>query len=108
MAATRVRIKVPKTARKGEIVQVKTLISHDMGSGHRKDKQGDKIPRMIINKFTCTYNGATVIDSDWHTAIASNPYFAFFLRARESGDVVFKWVDDTGKTVEKTAAIKVT
>lgn len=108
MAKSKARVKVPKSVKKGEIFQVKTLISHKMESGQRKDKKtGGKIPRMIINKFTCTYNGKVVFESDWHPSISANPYMAFYVKADKSGELAFKWTDDKGKTVEKTASITV-
>jgi sulfur-oxidizing protein SoxZ len=107
MAKSKARVKVPKSVKKGEIFQVKTLISHKMESGQRKNKKGEKIPRMIINKFTCTYNGNVVFESDWHPAISANPYIAFYVKADKSGQLVFKWIDDEGQTVEKTASISV-
>ena len=45
MATPKPRVKVPKTATAGEVVLLKTLISHDMESGQRKDKEGKVIPR---------------------------------------------------------------
>ena len=108
MAKSKARVKVPKSVKKGEIFEVKTLISHKMETGQRKDKKtGNKIPRMIINNFTCTYNGNVVIDSEWHPSVSANPYMAFFVKADKSGELVFKWTDDNGKTVEKTASITV-
>jgi L-cysteine S-thiosulfotransferase len=57
MAMAKPRVKVPKTASAGEVITIKTLISHEMESGQRKDKDGNVIPRKIINKFTCEFNG---------------------------------------------------
>ena len=37
------RVKVPKSASAGEAITIKTLISHTMESGQRKDKQGNLI-----------------------------------------------------------------
>ena len=37
------RVKVPKKAAAGEAVTIKTLISHKMESGQRKDKEGNVI-----------------------------------------------------------------
>ena len=108
MAKSKARVKVPKTAKKGEIFQVKTLISHKMETGLRKDKKtGAKIPRFIISKFSCTYNGNVVIDCDWYTPISANPYMAFFVKAEKSGKLIFKWTDDAGESVEKSASITV-
>ena len=45
------RVKVPKTAAAGDVITIKTLISHKMESGVRKDGDGNVIPRSIINRF---------------------------------------------------------
>ena len=37
------RVKAPKSAGAGEVVVLKTLISHNMESGQRKDKSGNPI-----------------------------------------------------------------
>ena len=108
MAKTKARVKAPKSAKKGEAFQVKTLISHKMESGQRKDKKtGKKIPRHIINKFVCTYNGKQVFSADWHPAISANPYMSFFVKAADSGTLEMAWTDDKGKTMKKYTKIKV-
>ena len=107
MAKTKARVKVPKSVKKGEVFQVKSLISHKMETGQRKDKKGGKIPRMIINNLTCTYNGAEVFTSDWAPAISANPYMAFYVRAADSGSLEFKWTDDKGNVFKKSAKISV-
>ncbi len=108
MAKVKPRVKVPKTATKGEIIQIKTLISHRMESGQRKDtKTGEKIPRKIINKFACSYNGVEVFSADWHPAISTNPYMAFNTVATESGTLEFTWVDDDGTVYTKSKKITV-
>ncbi len=108
MAKVKPRVKVPKTAKKGEIIEIKSLISHKMETGQRKNKKGKKIPRMIIKKLTCKYNGETVFSADWHPAISANPYMAFHTVATESGTLEFVWVEDGGKKYKKSAKITVT
>jgi quinol monooxygenase YgiN len=49
MVAPTPRVLVPATAAKGEVVRIKTLISHPMETGLRRDGQGKTIPRRIIN-----------------------------------------------------------
>jgi sulfur-oxidizing protein SoxZ len=90
------RVQVPSAAAKGEIFQVKTLITHQMETGLRHDDQGKVIPRKIINKFTCRYNGTEVFGVDLHEAVAANPYIEFYLRATESGPIEFIWEEDGG------------
>jgi sulfur-oxidizing protein SoxZ len=101
------RIKIPATVAKGEVFEVKTTIDHDMESGQRKDKEGKPIPRKIINKFTCTYAGKPVFESDWAPAISANPYLSFFLTATESGAIELKWHDDDGQVYTASHAITV-
>lgn len=90
------RVKLPETATRGEIIEIKTLITHPMDSGQQKDKNGNIIPRKIINRFTCQYNGKTVLEARLEPAMASNPFFAFYVRATETGLFEFSWVDDDG------------
>ena len=90
------RVQVPNAAAKGEILQIKALISHQMETGLRRDNQGDVIPRKIINKFVCRYNDDVVFGVDLHEAVAANPYIEFYLRATESGRLEFVWEEDGG------------
>ena len=100
------RVRVPATAKAGEIIEIKTLISHEMESGQRKDAQGATIPRRIINKFTAAFDGQTVFTADWHPAISANPYQSFFFKAAKSGEFTFTWKDDDGS--EYTSRNKLT
>ncbi|MEM7640477.1 MAG: thiosulfate oxidation carrier complex protein SoxZ, partial [Pseudomonadota bacterium] len=54
-----VRLAVPKTAQQDEIIEIKALIQHDMESGFRRGSRGEVIPRDIITRFECTYDGNT-------------------------------------------------
>ena len=100
-------IRVPPEAKRGEVVEIKALISHPMETGQRRDSMGQAIPRDIINRFVCTYNGQEVFRADLFPAIAANPFFAFFTVATESGELVFRWADDHGNTQTETARISV-
>jgi len=102
------RVKVPKTASVGETIVIKTLISHKMESGQRKDSDGNKIPRSIINRFTCDFNGQNVIDVNLEPAISTNPYFQFESVVPETGEFKFTWYDDDGSVYEKAKSISVT
>lgn len=101
------RVKVPKTAAAGDVVTIKTLISHKMESGQRKDGDGNKIPQSIINTFTCDFNGQNVINVELHGAISTNPYFQFEATVAESGDFTFTWNDDDGSVYTETKSITV-
>lgn len=107
MAKSKPRVKVPKSAAAGEVITIKTLISHDMESGQRKDKEGNPIPRKIINKFTCAFNGETVFECDLDPAISANPYLEFSAKVPQSGTFKFTWVDDDGSVYETENTIEV-
>jgi sulfur-oxidizing protein SoxZ len=103
----RPRINLPPTAARGEIVEIKALVAHAMESGQRRDVRGNPIPRKILNRFTCTFNGRTVLDAKLEPAIAANPYFAFPFRASESGSFEFTWIDDDGTITRHTQKLTV-
>jgi len=100
-------INVPARARRGEIIEIKTLVSHPMETGYRRTQLGAPIPRDIIRRFVCTYNGTEVFSADLHPAISANPYFAFWTVATESGTIAFNWTGDNGFSVTESAAIVV-
>lgn len=99
------RVRVPSSVAAGEEITIKTLISHPMESGQRKDGDGNPIPRSIINRFTCTFNGETVIDMKMEPAISTNPYIEFSAIVPESGDFTFTWYDDDGSVYEETKSV---
>jgi sulfur-oxidizing protein SoxZ len=101
------RINMPATAKRGEIIDIRTLISHNMETGYRRDYLGAPLPRDIITGFVCTYNGAEVCRAVLHPAIAANPYLTFSTIATESGTLVFTWSGDNGFTFTESAAISV-
>jgi sulfur-oxidizing protein SoxZ len=103
----RALINVPAQAKRGEIIEIKTLISHVMETGHRRTEAGAPIARDIIRQFVCTYNGAEVFRADLHPAIAANPFLVFSTVATESGTLTFTWTGDNGFSVTESAAITV-
>ena len=105
--AAKPRIKVPKTASVGEIINIKTLVKHQMHSGLAKDKDGEIIPRQIINKFACEFNGQPVFTALIDPGVASNPYFEFKAKVNESGTFTFVWTDDDGSVIEAEKKIEV-
>ena len=106
--AERPRLKVPKEAKKGEVIEIKTLIAHAMESGLRKDDSGALVPRKIINRFTCEFNGKPVFSADLEPAIAANPYLQFTAKVDESGTFKFTWTDDDGTVTMAEEKITVT
>ena len=93
----RVLINLPQRAKRGDIIEIKTLIQHPMETGYRLDSKGAAIPRDIINRFTCTYNGDEVFRAELNPAISANPFIAFSTVVTETGELVFSWTDDRGQ-----------
>ncbi len=100
-------ISVPKAVKRGQVFEIKTLISHRMETGFRADAKGQLVPRDIIQRFTCTYNGVEVFNLKLSPAIAANPFISFFTVATESGTIALRWTGDNGFAVEETVSIKV-
>jgi len=108
MAKARPRVRVPKKAKKGDIIEIKTLISHKMETGQRKDKKtGNLIPRKIINKFIVKLDDQQVFETIMHPSVSANPYIAFNLKAEKSGKLDFEWHEDGGAVFKKSAKLKV-
>jgi sulfur-oxidizing protein SoxZ len=100
-------VNVPPRARRGEVIEIKALISHPMETGYRRTQLGTAIPRDIIRLFLCTYNGTEIFRAELHSAIAANPFFAFSTVATESGTIAFQWTGDNGFSATESAAITV-
>jgi sulfur-oxidizing protein SoxZ len=105
--AARTLINVPQKAKRGEIVQIKTLISHIMESGFRHNNMGQPIPRDIITSFVCTYNGEEIFKATLYQAISANPFITFHTVATESGTLAFRWTGDNGFAADGSAKITV-
>ncbi|MFT6451857.1 MAG: sulfur-oxidizing protein SoxZ [Halocynthiibacter sp.] len=103
----RPRVRVPGTAAAGDVIVIKTLISHPMESGQRKGSDGNPIPRSIINRFLCTFNGETVIDVTIEPAVSTNPFIEFEAKVPASGEFKFTWYDDDGSVYEDAKSIEV-
>jgi len=78
-----------------------------MESGQRKDDDGNVIPRSIINRFTCEFNGESVLDVTLEPAISTNPFFEFDAVVPETGTFTFTWYDDDGDVYTETKDIAV-
>ena len=100
-------INVPAKAKRGEIIEIRTLTSHIMETGYRRTAAGDLVPRDIITSFACRYNGKEIFRADFFPAIAANPFMSFFTVAQESGKFEFEWIGDNGFSSTATASITV-
>lgn len=105
MVATQPRIKLPDVIKAGDVIEVKTLVRHEMETGNRHDKTGKPIPRDIINTFIAKFDGEQVFRAEFGPGISANPYLAFQLRVAGPGTIEITWIDDEGVSVVATAPV---
>ncbi|MFZ1427102.1 MAG: thiosulfate oxidation carrier complex protein SoxZ [Geminicoccaceae bacterium] len=103
----RALIKLPETAAPGEVIEIRTLIQHPMETGYRPGPNGRMLPRDIIRRFTCRYDGEVVFSAELHPAIAANPFISFTVVATSTGPVTFTWEGDNDFSQTETATLTV-
>jgi len=101
------RIKVPESAQRGEVIEIRAMIMHPMENGFNFDTQGTVIPVHIITDFVCRYLDEDVVRVKLEPGLAANPYFSFHLRAQQSGQVQFEWTDQDGTVTHAMAMLTV-
>jgi sulfur-oxidizing protein SoxZ len=104
---TRPRVRLPESAKVGDVIEVKTLISHVMETGQRRETDGKPIPRFIINSVTASFAGAEVFKAELHPGIAANPYLVFFMRVPGPGEFELTWTDDSGAKVSEKLRLNI-
>lgn len=101
------RISMPATAKRGEIIEIKTLIQHEMETGYRRDADGRIVPRDIIVRFVATFDGETVFSAETFPGIAANPYLVFSMIAIATGELILTWADMAGRTTTQKRMLTV-
>lgn len=104
---TRAIVTLPPSARRGEVVEIRALVAHPMETGHRADHEGRVVPRNIIRRFSCRYDGETVFSADLHAAIAANPLIVFHTVATVTGPLTCTWEGDGGFAHQHVATLQV-
>ena len=102
------RIQVQPQARRGDLVEVRVVIQHPMETGFRYDSLGRQTPRNVVHRLECRYGGVEVFRAEMGAGIAANPFLRFFVRARESGDVECRWIDQQNVAGSVSARVTVT
>lgn len=91
---------------KGDVVEVRILMSHAMETGQRKDSAGKVIPAHFIQNFSVEVGGKLVVQSQTGPSVSRNPVFAFKVKGAKAGDkVVVKWTDSKGETRTDEATV---
>lgn len=103
----RALVNIPAKAKRGEVITIRTLISHAMETGFRYSTTGAAIPRDIVTAFVATYNGEEIFRAELFPAIAANPFITFTTIATESGTIELKWRGDKGFAASEQATITV-
>ena len=101
------RVRLPASAKRGEVIEVRIAIQHAMETGFRYDNMGKAIPKNVINSLRVRYNGTEIFRAEMGSGIAANPYLQFFTVAEASGQFDFEWVDDDGNRGMERARITV-
>ncbi len=104
----RTLITAPTTAKRGEVIEIRTLIAHVMETGFRPDANGQIKPRDLITHFSCRYNDELIFQAELYPAVAANPYFAFTTVATESGTLTYTWEGDNGFSQTERGSLSVT
>lgn len=104
----RTLINAPTTAKRGEVIEIRATIGHPMETGFRPGEDGKILPRNIIQRFSCRYNGELVFSAELFSAISANPYLAFHTIALESGTLALTWEGDNAFTQTENVNITVT
>lgn len=104
----RVLINIPAQARAGEIITLRTLIQHTMETGYRPGADGVVVPRDILRRFTCAFDGEIVFEAEFSPAVAANPFLSFTLVATRSGEFTLRWQGDNGFDQSETRRVAVT
>jgi len=102
------RVQLPRAAKRGEVIEVRIAIQHVMETGFRYDNFGRAVPKNVINTLVARYNGVQIFRAELGSGVAANPYLQFYTVAEASGEIVFDWVDDEGRTGSERAQLAVT
>jgi sulfur-oxidizing protein SoxY len=90
----------------GDVAEVKAIMIHPMHTGHAKDDFGQLIPADFIQLVDVSLNDKPVLQMQWGTGIAKNPYLTFYLTGAKAGDKVsLTWHDNHGRTSSGEALV---
>lgn len=83
---------------KGDIADIRVLMSHPMDTGQIKDaKTGQIIPAHFIQQMNVSVAGKVVVEGQIGPAVSRNPVFGFKVKGAKAGDkVVVSWTDNKG------------
>lgn len=89
----------------GHISRVRVLIHHPMETGFRFDVNGQAVPKNVIHTLVAEFEGITIFKATLGSGISADPYLEFQVRTPRNGELVLRWIDDTGNTGEARARV---
>lgn len=103
----KVRLRLPSSMKKGDVVRVRCLVIHPMERIER-DKAGTIVDKKYryIDKVTVSYLGKTVATFDTTQSVSENPIFAFTFKVTDPGTLAVTFHDTHGATYEGTAEVR--
>jgi sulfur-oxidizing protein SoxZ len=100
------RIRIPRSARAGEVIEIRTLIEHPMQTGLHQEA-GRAAPRDMLTRLLVRLNGETVLAAEFRNGTSANPYHVFFVRLDRTGTFEFTWTDERGRSARAEARVTV-
>ncbi|BDG74593.1 thiosulfate oxidation carrier complex protein SoxZ [Roseomonas fluvialis] len=95
------RIRIPRSARAGEVIEIRTLIEHPMETGLQGPRR-DMLTRLLVRM-----NGETLLAADFRNGTSANPYHVFFVRMERTSSFDFTWTDEAGRSARAEARVTV-
>ncbi len=92
----RTLIDMPQAARRGDVIEIRVTIGHPMETGYGSGADGTRLPRNIIQRFSCKIGDELVFAAELFPAISANPYLAFHAAVFSSATVELRWEGDNG------------
>jgi sulfur-oxidizing protein SoxZ len=97
------RIRIPRSARAGEVIEIRTLIEHPMETGLQQGAaRRDMLTRLLVRM-----NGETLLAAEFRNGTSANPYHVFFVRMERSSTFDFTWTDEAGRSARAEARVSV-
>ncbi len=95
-------IRLPRNYKKGDVIEVKTVITHPQHTGIGKKAK----PVHYIKNISVYYGDANIASLDTHPSISKDPYFSFKLKVIKSAPLKVVWKDNKDNIFEKSVDVK--
>lgn len=96
-----------KAKEKNGIVNVKTLVKHEMTTYNQAEKKtGDRNNANFITHISATVNGKLVFETSTSQFLSKNPIFKFNFKGKAGDTISMTWIDNKGNTETDTSKIK--